>query len=235
MNSDKDKKPSIFKAGYKNPLGEVIDIHWRLEEWFKDLPKDKLAKLTSYHDELLKFNHTVNLISVKTISTADAIHYSDSLLAVKQIVPLLTTQEIYDFGSGNGFPGLVLAVMHPNIQVKLVDADQRKCEFLKHVIAKLSIQNAQVLNTQFDKLPEHSVQFGITRGLATIPKAILLLRRPFKKGGVLFHMKGEEWFNEVSSMPSQLCAFWKPALVGEYRLPINEVNYAIVRTDKIAD
>lgn len=228
----KDKE--IFK-GYKNPLGEVVEIFWRIDEWFKDLGKEKLAKFTTYHQELLKFNNTVNLISVKTISQADAIHYADCILASRQVAPLVTTREIYDFGSGNGFPGLVLGIMYPEIQVKLIDADQRKCEFLKHVIAKLSIQNAQVLNSQFDKLAENSVQFGITRGLATIPKAILSLRKPFKKGGTLFHMKGEEWFNEVSSMPSQLCSFWKPALVSEYRLPVNEVNYAIVRTDKIAD
>ncbi len=235
-DKDKEKKSSnFFKIGYKNPLGETIDIHWRIPDWFKDVDKATLEKLLLYHDELLKFNNTVNLIGVKTISAADQIHFADCMIGIKNLVPFLTTHEVYDLGSGNGFPGLVMAIMYPKIQVILVDSDQRKCEFLKHVIAKLSIQNAKVLNTQIEKLPENTIQFAMTRGLATVAKAVLLMRRPFKKGGAFFHFKGEEWFNEVSGLPTQLCAFWRPSLVTEYRLPLSEVNFALVKTEKIAD
>lgn len=229
------KTANFFKTGYKNPLGETIDIHWRVPEWFKDVDKARLDRLLAFHDELLKFNNTVNLIGVKTIASADQIHFADCMIALRHVTPHLTTQEVYDLGSGNGFPGLVLSIMNPELKVNMVDADQRKCEFLKHVIAKLNIQNAKVLNSQIEKLPDSSVQFAVTRGLATVSKAVLLMRKPFKKGGTFFHLKGEEWFNEVSSLPTQLCAFWKPSLVGEYRLPNSEVNYAVVRTDKIAD
>lgn len=234
--SKQQKAASFYKTGYKNPLGETIDIHWRVNDWFKDVEKTKLDLLLQYHDELLKFNNTVNLIGVKTISSADQIHFADCLIALRNMVPLLTTQDpVYDFGSGNGFPGLVMSIMYPQRQVILIDADQRKCEFLKHCIAKLNIQNAKVVNTQIEKLEEKSIQWGVCRGLATVAKAVLLMRKPYKKGGVLFHMKGEEWFNEVSGLPTQLCAFWRPSLVSEYRLPLSEVNYALVRTDKIGD
>jgi 16S rRNA (guanine527-N7)-methyltransferase len=220
---------------YKNQLGETIEVKWRVGEWFKDLGPEKLDKLSFFHEELLKFNQTINLIGVKTIPQADVIHFGDCIIGARHIVPLVTNREIWDIGSGNGFPGLVMGIIYPDLKVNLVDADQRKCEFLKHVAGKLAIQNIQVLNTQIEKIPDNSVTFGVCRGFASISKALLGLRKVFKKGGILFHFKGEEWFTEVSGMATQLCTIWKAGLVTQYRLPATEVEYAIVRTDKIVD
>lgn len=218
-----------------NSLGDTTPIHWRVPEWFSDLGADKLAKLKIYYDELMRVNKAVNLIGVKTIPMADAIHFADSILASRHIAADAKIPEIYDFGSGNGFPGLIYALMNPATKVVCVDSDERKCEFIKHTAAKMSISNIQVLTTQIEKLPDNSVQYGMSRGLASISKAILILRKPFKKTGVLYHMKGEEWFTEVSNIPTQLCAYWKASLVTEYRLPIGEIKFAIAKTEKFAD
>lgn len=231
-----ERKPApSVKTVSKNALGETTEIYWRLSDWFKDLGAEKLKQLGTYHGELIKFNVSLNLISVKTISQADSIHFADSIIAAKHIRPLISGNEVYDFGSGNGFPGLVMGILYPELKMKLVDADQRKSEFLKHMVSKLNIQNVEILNTQVEKLPEKSVQFGVCRGFSSLAKSTLILRKIFKKGGIFFHLKSEEWFSEVSNMPTQLCAFWKPGLVSEYRLPSGEVSYAVVKTEKIAD
>lgn len=219
----------------QNSLGEQTQLHWRIPEWFPNLGADHLAKLRIYYDELMKVNKAVNLIGVKTIPMADAIHFADSILASQLIASDRPIDEIYDFGSGNGFPGLVYALLNPKTKVVCVDSDERKCEFIKHTAHKMSISNIQVLITQIEKLPENSVRYGMNRGLASISKAILILRKPFKKDGVLYHLKGEEWFNEVSNIPTQLCAYWKASLVSEYRLPIGEIKFAIAKTEKFAD
>lgn len=218
-----------------NSLGEAIQIHWRIAEWFPDLGADKIATLKIYFDELMKVNKAVNLIGVKTIPMADAIHFADSILASRLIALDQKIDEIYDFGSGNGFPGLIYAFLNPGTKVICVDSDERKCEFLKHVSAKMGIKNIQVLTTQIEKLPDASIKFGMNRGLASISKSILMLRKPFKKGGTLYHLKGEEWFNEVSNIPTQLCAYWRASLVSEYRLPVGEIRFAIAKTEKFAD
>ncbi|PWU22594.1 MAG: 16S rRNA (guanine(527)-N(7))-methyltransferase RsmG [Bdellovibrio sp.] len=226
---------NFFRSGFRDPLGDSTEIHWRLAEWYGDLGPEKLAMLKVYHEELIRFNAAVNLISVKTLSQADSLHFADSICASRIIYSEAGAREYFDFGSGNGFPGLVFGIVFPDCKIRLVDADERKCEFLKHVVSKLNIQNIQIVNTQFEKIPEKSANYGVSRALATLPKALLLLRKQFVKGGVLFHMKGEEWFNEVSSLPTQLCSFWRPALVKEYKLPVGEVAYSIVKTTKIAD
>ena len=214
---------------------ETPAIYWRLEEWFPDLTKETIQQLKTYHDELIKFNRTVSLISAKTIAMADVIHFADSILACRIISKAHAKMDkIYDFGSGNGFPGLVYAILFPQTQVVLVDSDQRKCDFLKHVVSALKLSNATVLNQTIESLPEGSVRFAMARGFASISKAILVTRKIFPKGGIFFHLKSEEWGMEVSEIPTQLCSVWTPSLAGEYKLPLGPVRFAIVQTEKIA-
>lgn len=194
-----------------------------------------MEQLKQLHEELLRFNKTVNLISIKTMPVADAVHFADSVLAAQMIDAASKPQEIYDFGSGNGFPGLIYAILFPHTQVKLVEIDQRKAEYLKHCAATLKLKNVAVLVRNVEMLDEKSIQFAMSRGFASIPKAILMARRSFKKDGVFYHLKSEEWATEVADIPSQLCSFWLPGLLGEYKLPVGAVKFAVVSTQKIAD
>lgn len=210
-------------------------IYWRIDEWFPNLSPELKTRLKAYHEELLKFNRTVNLISVKSLFVADAIHFADSILA-SQIVyrsnPKM--EKIYDFGSGSGFPGVVFAMLYPQVQVYLIESDSKKCEFLKHLQNGLKISNISIENKSIESLQDGSVQYAMTRGLFSISKALLLTRRLIVKGGVLFHFKSEEWGLEVGEIPSQLCSIWTPSLVGEYKLPVGAVKFAVIKTEKIS-
>lgn len=231
--TNKSNRPVVSKEeDDKAHLGASSVIHWRLGEWFKELSGVELERMRLYHEELLKFNKTVNMIGVKTIGHADVIHFADSILAARQILKVTGKSEIYDIGSGNGFPGLVMAILSQTTQVTLVDVDPRKCKFFEQLVTHLKLKNVKILNTQAEKIPAGSIQFAVCRGFASISKTILVLRKPVAKGGSVFHLKSEEWFKEVSEIPTQLCSFWKPSLFGEYRLPVGEVTFSIVRTDK---
>lgn len=208
--------------------------HWRVEEWFPDLNQDVTKKLRIFHEELVKSNKLLNLVSIKSLPFADALHFADSILSSRIIVrhnPQI--KEIYDYGSGAGFPGLVFAILNPSIQVHLVDMDPKKIEFLNLIISKVGIKNASCIQNQIEALPEGSVQFCMTRGFANISRTCMAARKSVKKGGALFHLKSEEWALEVSEMPSQLCSLWAPSLVGDYKLPIGAVKFSVVKTDKI--
>lgn len=213
---------------------EALLPRWRIDQWFPELNPQTKDYLKAYHTELLKFNKTVNLIGVKTIEHADAIHFADCILAHKVIVPHFKQIPIYDFGSGNGFPGVVFAILSPQYSFKLVEIDQRKSEFLKFVVSSLKLKNVEVLNVKLESLPLDSVDQAICRAFAPISKSILLGRKIFKLGGKFFHMKGEEWATEIASIPTQLCTFWQPSLLGDYKLPVGEVRFAIVQTEKIS-
>lgn len=221
-------KLSTIKSG-----ADPLKIHWRIDEWFPYLKEDARANLKRYHEELIKFNNAVNLIGVKTIPMSDAIHFADSILASQIITQSEKIDHIHDFGSGNGFPGLVLAILNPDMKVSTVDTDQRKSEFIKHIVGTLGLKNVEVLVRPVESLPEESVRFAVSRGFAPIAKAILLARKLFPTGGAYFHMKSEEWASEIAQIPTQLCSFWMPALLGDYRLPVGEVKFAVVKTERL--
>lgn len=88
-------------------------------------------KLQIYHDLLLKWQAKINLVSPSTLDTAWERHFTDSL-QLQDCIPA-GTKTLADIGSGAGFPGLVLAIVRPELEVHLIESDQKKCSFLKAV------------------------------------------------------------------------------------------------------
>jgi len=212
---------------------DAITIHWRIDQWFPDLSPDIKTKLKKYHEELLRFNKTLNLIGVKTIPMADAIHFADSILASRLLEKDLKADEIYNLGASNGFPGVIMALLIPGKKFFLVESDGKKAEFIKHIIGLLGLKNVTVLIRSVEALPPESIKCAVSRGFAPLSKAMLMTRKIFPVGGVYYHLKGEEWATEIADIPTQLCSFWMPGLLGEYKLPVGEVKFAVVKTEKI--
>lgn len=209
---------------------------WKIPIWFTDLDLHTQKTLKIYWEELIKFNKKVNLVSPKTINAADSVHFGDSIKAA--LIVYKNNKEInslFDLGSGNGFPGLVFGLMYPNINVTLVDVDQRKCEFLKHVISKTLARNVSVSNTKVENFKDNGLQTAITRGFASIPKALFMLNKSVQAGGSVYFLKSEEWSQEVSSLSGGLASVWAPELIGEYSPPDSSAKYFVVRATKAND
>lgn len=94
------------------------------------------ARLAAYRDLLLRWNTRINLISGETVADIDQRHIADCA----QLQPLLPQDgPIADLGSGAGLPGLVLAIMHPEREIHLVESDKRKAAFLVEASAQLKL------------------------------------------------------------------------------------------------
>lgn len=206
------------------------------KSWFPDLSADVIEKLLIYQGELIKFNKAVNLVSPQTLKFADALHFADSIHAAQLIIPkLVSDAPLYDFGSGNGLPGLVFAIMKSDLNVVLVDRDERKLEFCKHVAATAKLKNLTVLIKDVETLPDNSLKNVVARGFAPLAKAIMSARKSVSKGGRFFHLKGDSWATELSQVPPQLLSMWEPTLLGQYPLPAGKGDMAIILTEKISN
>lgn len=86
-------------------------------------------RVRQYRDLLLKWNAKVNLIGPEAKANLDA-HIEEALAAAEILRP---TGEVLDFGSGGGLPAIPMAIMAPEARFHLVEADQKKWAFLKHV------------------------------------------------------------------------------------------------------
>ncbi|MFN7906368.1 MAG: 16S rRNA (guanine(527)-N(7))-methyltransferase RsmG [Pseudobdellovibrionaceae bacterium] len=207
---------------------------WRIKDWFSFLSDKQLEQFQTYATELLNANKTSNLIPSKSISALDLVHFADSILASQLIYqknPGL--KSIYDIGSGPGFPGVVFGIMYPEVRVNLVESDGKKADFLRSQIALMGLSNVLCLQRSIETLPDDSIEYAVSRNYAQLTKSLISTRKCFKKGGVYFHMKGDEWSMEVSQIPTQLCSQWEVALFGDYKLPFTEFKISVVKTTRI--
>lgn len=97
----------------------------------ENVSPDAQVRLEQYHDLLLKWQAKINLVSPTTIPDAWERHFVDSVQLV-QYLPA-SGQIMYDLGSGGGFPGLIMAILRPELEVHLVESDGKKCAFLQTV------------------------------------------------------------------------------------------------------
>jgi 16S rRNA (guanine527-N7)-methyltransferase len=224
---DKEKA----KAGSEESKDNAL---WRMPEWYPDTPSQLMAQLKTYHSELLKFNVKLNLVARSTEREADEVHFADSLLAARLIPAAKMAHPLYDIGSGNGLPGVIVGLLNPNLETFLVESDSRKAEFLKHVIHVLQLKNVKVMNARLENIKTPTLAYGMSRGFASISKTILACNKIFLKGGRFFHLKSGAWSKEIAEIPSQLISIWTPELVGEYALPNSQVRRAVICTTKIS-
>lgn len=128
------------------------------------------ARLEQYLALLNKWQKTINLVSPGTLPEAWERHFVDSA----QIAPLLPAGAfaLYDLGSGAGFPGLVLAIMRPDIRVHLVESDERKAAFLQ-TVSRETGAGVTVHNCRIEALPPGTAPDVVTaRALAALPQLL---------------------------------------------------------------
>ena len=91
-----------------------------------------ISRVLMMHYELLRaWNRKLNLTSVSGLEEAAVRHYAESLFLASFLPD--SARRVADLGSGGGFPGFPLAVLRPDVEVVLVEADQRKAAFLREV------------------------------------------------------------------------------------------------------
>lgn len=212
---------------------DINSAFWRIREWFPNLSEQAHNDLRMFHVELLRFNEKVNLISVKTIIDADLHHFADSMIFSSIARPLFAGKTVWDIGSGNGFPGMVMAILNRDTEFILLDSDLKKLEFLKYMASTLKLTKVRTEWKRVEDIKEEVIDFGVSRAFAPLPRALLLTRKAFKRGGIYLHMKSQEWPIELASLPPQLCSMWNASFLQNYDLPIGDIRLSILKSEKI--
>ena len=92
-------------------------------------------KLELYKQLLLSWNEKINLIGPEARENLDA-HIAEALAATEYLRP---KGEVLDFGSGGGLPAIPMAIASDGVRFHLVEADQKKWAFLKHVVRECAL------------------------------------------------------------------------------------------------
>lgn len=137
-------------------------------------------------------------------------HIAESA-ALAGLLPIGTTRlRLIDIGSGGGFPGVVIAILRPDLDVTLLDARKKKAEFLQGVAAQLQL-DVTVLRGRAEDLIRrgHEGTYDLATARAVAPMARLLpWALPFlRPGGMLYAVKGERWQEELDEAAPELRRF----------------------------
>jgi 16S rRNA (guanine527-N7)-methyltransferase len=152
------------------------------------LPAGATEKLALLLRELQHWNRRINLTAIRDPAAMVSGHILDSLA----IRPLLCGSRVIDIGTGAGFPGLPLAIAEPARQVELLDSNNRKIAFVRHMIGELGIANAIAVQSRAeDYAPGSRFDTVISRALASTRRMIDLAGHLVSDEGVLLVLKGK--------------------------------------------
>ena len=154
---------------------------------FENIPQI-ISKLLIYKELLIKWNNSFNLTSVK--NTEIVTHHFLDCLAV---IPFIKSSTLLDVGTGAGLPGIVIAIVNPDIKVSLIDKVGKKITFIKRINAELEIKNIETYHDRVELLTSEEKYDGIiSRAFSNMEVFIKSTKHLIKSQGVWYGMKSKK-------------------------------------------
>ncbi|MDX6292693.1 MAG: rRNA (guanine527-N7)-methyltransferase [Kribbellaceae bacterium] len=112
--------------------------------------------------------------------------------------------EVADIGTGAGLPGIVLALVRPDLQVSLVEPLLRRTTFLLEVVERLELPNAEVVRSRAEDLTPASFDVVASRAVAPLGKLAGWCLPLCVEGGLMLAMKGQSAAEELAESEGAL-------------------------------
>jgi 16S rRNA (guanine527-N7)-methyltransferase len=208
---------------------KIVDEQVRLMLSFVDehklcLPEDFLYKTLEFCKLLLEANESTNLVSKKDSKKLLTRHVADSLVfAIKRKDSQFKWADI---GSGAGFPVIPLCVYFKNAKFFAIESRKKRSEFLEMVKQKLELQNLDVIHGRAETSNLKGMDFVSCRAVGSLEEDFERAKKLLKKGGHFLALKSKRGIGEMQAKGSKLL---KQADIFDYRLPEEEMEYALVR------
>lgn len=169
-----------------------------IEEFIKEVEalglnvtEEKLEQLDIIYNTLVETNKTMNLTRITEKEDVYLKHFYDSLTLVK-VYDLSKVNTLCDIGTGAGFPGLVLKIFYPNLEITLVDSLLKRVKYLNNLIDKLQLTGIKAYHNRAEDIIKENKKFDIVtaRAVSALPKLLLWTMPLVNKNGSFLAMKG---------------------------------------------
>ena len=147
-----------------------------------ELNQRQLGQYASVLEVLERDEHAPTTVTSER-AALDA-HLADSLVAL-DVFGIDDSRLVADLGAGAGFPGVALAVALPHTQVRLVESQRRKCEFLKRLAAAAEIANVDAVCTRAEQWRDGLSSNDVVLARALAPQPVVL-----EYAAPLLHLEG---------------------------------------------
>lgn len=132
-----------------------------LNELGLGLDARQVALLEEHYSKLQHWNRRINLTAIRKPGEIAVRHFGESLFLSRELGESPAT--LLDIGSGAGFPGIPVAIVHPATQVTLLEPVGKKFAFLKEV--SRALPNVSVLQGRLDAV-EGVFEWATVRGVS---------------------------------------------------------------------
>lgn len=158
----------------------------------------QLQQLHTYAQLLVEWNEKFNLTAITEMHEIYVKHFLDSILLAKNYH---TAGSLCDVGTGAGFPGLVLKIYQPQLQVTLLEPNGKRVSFLNAVISQLQLEGIETVNQRaedFAKERFETYDFVTARAVASLNVLAELCLPLTKVHGHFLAMKGPKAYQELA-------------------------------------
>ncbi len=159
------------------------------------------SKFRDYSDYLLEWNKKINLVSRKLDSIVPNI--LTSVYFLKKF-PLKGNENIFDIGTGGGFPGIPLKILYPHTSVTLNDSIGKKILAVDDIISKLNLRGVKAITGRAEELAKDErykkkYDIVISKAVADIDKLWQWGSGLLKRDGKMLFLKGGDLSKEINA------------------------------------
>jgi len=158
------------------------------------LTQQQISALTRYETELIEWNQKFNLTAIRDVDSIRTKHFLDSFsceLAWMASPP----NHLIDVGTGAGFPGIPLKLIHPHLKLTLVESVRKKAMFCQHIVDVLGLENVNVIHARAEDLGQdikhrEKYDWAVARAVANLNVLSEYLLPLVEIGGSMLAQKG---------------------------------------------
>lgn len=194
----------------------------------------QLLQLKKYYELLIEWNERINLTAITEKSQVYLKHFYDSL-TVSKIINLDNEKSLCDIGTGAGFPGIILKIFYPKLNVTLVDSLNKRIIFLNEVIEKLELKGIETIHAraeEFAKKNREKYDIAIARAVAPINILLEYCIPLIKENKYFISMKGDisREINVLNNSINKISA--KLIKTEEFLLPFEDSKRTLILISK---
>lgn len=167
-------------------------------------------QLLSYLGLIAQWNKVYNLTAIREPAEMLTHHLLDSLAVIPSLQAYTHGKPItmLDVGAGAGLPGIVMAIMCPEISVTSIDTVAKKAAFMTQVGGSLKLSNFKAVHSRVEAWPSKGFDIITSRAFASLADFVnwtMFHVKPAEQGGsVWMAMKGKTPTKEIAALPASV-------------------------------
>lgn len=199
-----------------------------------EINEQQMNQFNQYFQILIEWNQKMNLTRITDEKEVYLKHFYDSA-TISKIIDLSKEESLCDLGSGAGFPGIVIKILFPHLNIKLVDSLNKRINFLNDVIEKLNLKNITAVHSRIEDFAiTNEEKYDIVTARAVAPLNVLLeLSSRIVKIDKYFIAMKANISQEIISAKSAISKLgFKIEDIQEFNLPIEDSNRSLIKLKK---